>query len=590
MLIVESPIPNFVDTDGSPLNAGYLYFGVVNQNPETNPITVYWDSALTQPAVQPIRTIDGVIVRDGSPANVYSNGAYSITVRNKNSILVYSFADSAQFDNSVNLNLQITAINATLANFGDSANMAKGVALIGGANRNVATIAVLRTLPKTGAPYAFVLGYYAAGDGGGGMYYYDSTDTSSVDNGGSVIVAADGGRWKLCETKEYSVKQFGAKGDGTTDDKAAIQAAIATGKAVYIPATTNGYKISSRLSAIAGTKIRGDWKKTKIILGTAGEWCIEITGSEVVIEGLKFDCTVGAGGGVFLLRSDLTSMERIYIRDIESTSATGFCQDLFHASNIIVLLQFQRCIARLHRGGGMDLRQTFAYLLVEDVTFDYVGSSAHNFQAVQLRNNRGSMWNRVDVTGGVVDATTTSNDAFFFSNCVAVWMTDCMADTVGGNGFYLYGQNRAFYMVNCVASLCGKVGFALGSTGGTSYDLVLSNCSCFGRRGQAYAPVYAGYQLDSTNKVQLTGCKSQDNAGAGFYLNAATRSTISGCRADTNTGRGVDSAGTGSCLIAASCFDANTGGNANMSSANMNVSNCQASSGALFSITGPGSA
>lgn len=590
MTIIQEPLPSFVETDGSPLEAGYIYFGVANQNPETNPITVYWDAALTQPAAQPLRTLAGMVVRNGTPANLFVNGAYSITVKNKNGILVYNLPDSTYFDNSIALAAQITAINASLADFSNTSNMSKGVALIGGAARTVATIAVLRTLPKTGAPYAFVLGYYAAGDGGGGMYYYDSTDTSSVDNGGSVIVAADGGRWKLCETKEYSVKQFGAKGDGTTDDKAAIQAAIATGKAVYIPATTNGYKISSHLSAIAGTKIRGDWKKTKIILGTAGEWCIEITGSEVVIEGLKFDCTVGAGGGVFLLRSDLTSMERIYIRDIESTSATMFCQDLFHASNIIVLLQLQRCIARLHRGGGMDLRQTFAYLLVEDVTLDYVGSSAHNFQAVQLRNNQGSMWNRVDVTGGVVDATTTSNDAFFFSNCVAVWMTDCMADTCGGNGFYLFGQCHAFYFVNCVASLNGKVGFALGSTGGASYDLVLSNCSSFGRKGQSYAPTYAGYQLDGTNKVQLTGCKSQDNVGAGFYLNAATRTTMSGCRSDGNTGRGVDSAGTGSALVTGCCFDLNTAGNANMSSANMNLTACQASSGAVFSITGPGAA
>lgn len=88
----------------------------------------------------------------------------------------------------------------------------------------VSTIAQLKALLKTGNPRAFVLGYYAAGDGGGGAYYYDSTDTTTADNGGTVIVASDGGRWKMASTTVVSAKQYGAKGDGATNDYTAIQA------------------------------------------------------------------------------------------------------------------------------------------------------------------------------------------------------------------------------------------------------------------------------------------------------------------------------------------------------------------------------
>lgn len=42
-----------------------------------------------------------------------------------------------------------------------------------------------------------------------------------------------------------SVKYYGAKGDGSTDDTAAFQAAIATNQAIYVPAGT--YKVSSPL-------------------------------------------------------------------------------------------------------------------------------------------------------------------------------------------------------------------------------------------------------------------------------------------------------------------------------------------------------
>ena len=45
-----------------------------------------------------------------------------------------------------------------------------------------------------------------------------------------------------------SVKDFGAKGDGSTDDTAAFKAAIATGKAVYIPKGSPYYKITDTLT------------------------------------------------------------------------------------------------------------------------------------------------------------------------------------------------------------------------------------------------------------------------------------------------------------------------------------------------------
>jgi len=55
----------------------------------------------------------------------------------------------------------------------------------------------------------------------------------------------------------FNVRDFGAKGDGTTDDTAAIQAAIDAAEAngggiVYFPATANWYLISSTLTLTAG--------------------------------------------------------------------------------------------------------------------------------------------------------------------------------------------------------------------------------------------------------------------------------------------------------------------------------------------------
>ena len=89
-LSVSSPFPIFTDIDGQPLEAGYVWLGTVNLDPQVNPINVYWDAALTIAAVQPIRTIGGYPANSGTPARLYVNSDYSIRVMNKNGSVVYS--------------------------------------------------------------------------------------------------------------------------------------------------------------------------------------------------------------------------------------------------------------------------------------------------------------------------------------------------------------------------------------------------------------------------------------------------------------------------------------------------------------------
>jgi hypothetical protein len=80
---VTGPYPIFTDLDGTPLDDGYLYIGLINQDPEQNPIQVFWDANLTIPASQPIRTSNGYAYRNGTPALLYTGGEFSITIRNK---------------------------------------------------------------------------------------------------------------------------------------------------------------------------------------------------------------------------------------------------------------------------------------------------------------------------------------------------------------------------------------------------------------------------------------------------------------------------------------------------------------------------
>lgn len=82
---------------------------------------------------------------------------------------------------------------------------------------------------------ALVAGYYAAGDGGGGQFYYDA-GSNDADNGGTIIAPSAGaGRWNRISDDPVSVKWFGAKGDGESDDSVAIQAALNSSPAVAFP-------------------------------------------------------------------------------------------------------------------------------------------------------------------------------------------------------------------------------------------------------------------------------------------------------------------------------------------------------------------
>ena len=143
------------------------------------------------------------------------------------------------------------------------------VSTLGLSLASVATIAALRAVTTTTFPnnQCFVLGYYAGADGGEGPFWHNAGDTTSADNGGTIIVDASGRRWyRETGGQPVSVVWFGAKGDGTTDDTAAIQATYNVSTEVTWPQRT--YAISAAISITQSNTIT--YGNNSEILSTSG--------------------------------------------------------------------------------------------------------------------------------------------------------------------------------------------------------------------------------------------------------------------------------------------------------------------------------
>lgn len=90
-LQVQSPFQQFFDADGDPLDNGSIYIGQTNLNPQQYPIPIFWDQAGTIPALQPVQTLNGYAVRNGTPARIFVDSVdYSIAVRDSRGRLVFT--------------------------------------------------------------------------------------------------------------------------------------------------------------------------------------------------------------------------------------------------------------------------------------------------------------------------------------------------------------------------------------------------------------------------------------------------------------------------------------------------------------------
>ena len=296
---VTGPYPIFTDLDGSPLDDGYLYIGDQNDDPETNPIQVYWDSALTIPATQPIRTNSGYAWRNGTPGLLYTAGAFSITIRNKrNEFVLYS---------PVGYGFDPAAVSASVVKndfTGDGVEV--DFTLSAAPSTILATNVFINGVYQEKDSYSLlgnVITFTVAPPLSSSIEVM-TNETGVINSGNATAISYTasfaGAVAQTVQTKleQYvSVKDFGAVGDGVADDTTAIQDAIdafPNGVTVYFPRGT--YRVTAQIVVNTKVSLLGDGIASENGTGSTfrGATCIlrDFTGANATVAMNGDSCTI----------------------------------------------------------------------------------------------------------------------------------------------------------------------------------------------------------------------------------------------------------------------------------------------------------
>jgi hypothetical protein len=201
------------------------------------------------------------------------------------------------------------------------ANGGTGSSVATGTGSTVLSVSPSLTTPALGTPTAAVL-TNATGlpltSGVTGVLPLANGGTNANTATGSAaqlqyLTSLTGGAARTYQTKfadVQSVKDFGAKGDGTTDDTTAVQAAITAGGSIYFPPGT--YKLSSQITytmpaSFAAISIFGAGAEvTRLVWAAGGGMIINHIGqyNSTRVRDLCFQCGVAnTGTGLILYQT-----------------------------------------------------------------------------------------------------------------------------------------------------------------------------------------------------------------------------------------------------------------------------------------------
>jgi hypothetical protein len=308
-----------------------------------------------------------------------------------------------------------------------------------------------------------------------------------------------------------NVKQYGATGNGTTDDTAAIQAAInalsSTGGVVFLPQGT--YKISSNLTMPnANTSLIGAGGQATIIQPSSG-----FVGSQII-----------------LITADFCSVRELTIAFANTTYSSNPAADGIRITGCRSGTIFN-VYANYINGWAFHSTATAG---VANYWWQFV--NAHAFQCasgMRVAGNTGSGFNMAHTITNCIMDQIQNSDAFRIEDAHDVLLSNTEGSVTAGSGstVHITGACAAVYLSN--SDLGPAPGPGLGPTvlidsgaNGTPTQISLV--------GSIFEGGLTGVTIAAGTEIMFRNCDLIRNGTHGFNITGGDAIIISGCLFDLN--------------------------------------------------------
>jgi parallel beta-helix repeat protein len=345
---------------------------------------------------------------------------------------------------------------------------------------------------------------------------------------------------RLIADAAVNVKDFGATGDGTTNDavnlQSAINAAVAAGKDLYIP--EGEYNCGSTTLTLGGSiRVFGAGAGQTVLkktVDTADELIYALSQSEIEIEGIRFHytpATTTVSGNLAAIA--FSSATKSAVRNCHVTGA-------FYVG--IVFENSDQCQATGCYIRGVKNRALYAYQDCKDITFSHNHIDGHNFGGTTATTDYGININPAGSGNFILGMVVSSNT---IRNCVFQGIAtaeNTVGTTIIGNtifnitsfhGILVQKANSVsnFYttvMGNYVQG-CGLYGiYCLESFYTAVQGNVVAGCDDHG--------IYLNLHQNSV----ISGNVLVANGGDGIHVVSSNRNIITSNQSVTNTGYGLN--------------------------------------------------
>jgi parallel beta-helix repeat protein len=523
-VIANPPYPSYFDVDGSPLEDGYIYFGAANQNPETNPITVYWDAAYTQPALQPIRTSGGFTYRAGTPANIYVSTDFSITVRDKNLRLVYSkLLSEGQTTAEVNLQYSTQAITATAAQtvFGLSTAYTPGNNSLAVYHNGSRLIVGQDYTETTSTSITLAIGATA----GDVLQFVTATPINPSSLGAAAVAYVPAGAGAVATNVQaklrevVSVKDFGANPSNTAAvNLASINSALASG-ALSVSIPDDGiYLVSGTVTVPSGVSLLGLGKGSiKLADGSVATSTPVISlGSGASIRDITVDANrqnnTGDVSGIYSLSPNGLTVSGCTVLNSEYGIRVTNGFDIVITDNTVNDCRFYGISVKLASTSDSCSRVIITGNTCKNIASD--GTAGADGQGIVVYGATGVLLaNYKNITDVVVSNNICGNCAAHGITLIAV--SDYV---VSGNNCYDCAQNTTFGSGICISEAC---------VNGTVSNNTTSGCYDAGILLDVVDQTPAGNRFNY-GYMSVVGNSCRNNVRAGIKVNSMPHTTITG--------------------------------------------------------------